>query len=130
MANKRILLVDDDPVVVDLLTDLLGDEGYEVQAAKSGAAAVDLIREMIFDAAILDFRLPDMNGVALHRLIRQMDEELGNNTLFTSGVEQTGEAVDYYESFGLGFLAKPFEVHAVLGALNNLWAAETTPASC
>ena len=120
MATKRILVVDDEEVIVDLLTAILTDQGFEVDFALDAAGALDKVRESIFDAAILDFNLPDMNGVMLHREIRQMDEELADNTLFTSGVEQSEKNLDYYTSYGKGFLSKPFEVQEVLSAVNTL----------
>jgi len=120
MAVKRILVVDDEEVIVDLLTAILTDQGFEVDFALDAAGALDKVRESIFDAAILDFNLPDMNGVMLHREIRQMDEELADNTLFASGVEQSEKNLDYYTSYGKGFLSKPFEVQEVLSAVNTL----------
>ena len=120
MATKRILVVDDEVIIVDLLTVILTDQGFEVDFALDAASALAKVRESIFDAAILDFNLPDMNGLMLHREIRQMDEELADNTLFASGVEQSEKNLDYYTSYGKGFLSKPFEVQEVLSAVNRL----------
>ena len=120
MATKRILVVDDEVIVVDLLTAILTDQGFEVDFALDAASALVKVRESIFDAAILDFNLPDLNGLMLHREIRQMDEELADNTLFASGVEQSEKNLDYYTSYGKGFLSKPFEVQEVLSAVNTL----------
>ena len=120
MATKRILVVDDEVIVVDLLTAILTDQGFDVDFALDAASALAKVRESIFDAAILDFNLPDMNGLMLHREIRQMDEELANNTLFASGVEQSEKNLDYYTSYGKGFISKPFEVQEVLSAVNRL----------
>jgi len=120
---KRILVVDDDPGVVELLCDVLVDQGYEVVVAEDAAGALAQVREQIFDAAIVDFGLPDMNGLMLHREIRQMDEELAGRTLFTSGYEQSEKNLDYYTSQGSGFISKPFEVREILGALDALWHA-------
>ena len=120
MAVKRILIVDDEQVIVDMLTEILVDQGFEVAFALDAAGALERVRESIFDAAILDFNLPDMNGVMLHREIRQMDEELAANTLFTSGFEQSEKDLDYYTSYGKGFISKPFEIRDVLSAVNSL----------
>jgi len=120
MAVKRILVVDDEEIIVELLTAILTDQGFEVDFALDAAGALEKVRQSIFDAAILDFNLPDMNGVMLHREIRQMDEELADNTLFTSGIEQSEKNLDYYTSYGKGFLSKPFEAQEVLSAVNTL----------
>lgn len=120
MAAKRILIVDDEQTIVDFLSEILVDQGFEVESALDAAGALARVRESIYDAAILDFNLPDMNGVMLHREIRQMDEELAANTLFTSGFEQSEKDLDYYTSYGKGFISKPFEAREVLSALHSL----------
>jgi DNA-binding response OmpR family regulator len=124
MPAKRILVVDDEANIVDMLRDLLVEHGYEVDSAVDAAGALALVREKIYDAAILDFNLPDMDGVMLHRQMRQMDEELASRTLFTSGLTQTEKNIDYYTAFGSGFLPKPFDVDRVLAALRELWDNE------
>lgn len=121
MAVKRILVVDDEPEIVAVLSEILTGNGYQVDSAEDAAGALDQVRENIFDGAILDFNLPDMNGVMLHRQIRQMDEELGNHTLFTSGLVQSDQNLGYYSAYGGGFLPKPFEIQQVLDAVAGLF---------
>ena len=115
----RILIVDDEPDIVDLLSEILTASGFEVAGALNASDALEQVKAQIFDAAIVDFNLPDMNGVMLHRQIRQMDEELAQRTLFTSGQMQTDQDLDYYMVYGGGFLSKPFEVEQVLSALKK-----------
>jgi two-component system OmpR family response regulator len=119
--TRQILVVDDEPEIVELLRDVLSGHGYEVHSAPDAKGALALVREQIFDAAILDFNLPDMDGVMLHRQIRQMDEELADRTLFTSGLVQSESNLGYYSTYGVGFISKPFDYQEVLDALNNLW---------
>jgi DNA-binding response OmpR family regulator len=121
MAGKRILIVDDERDIIDLLTEVLGAHGYAVDSAVNAEGALDLVRANIYDAAILDFNLPDMNGVMLHRQIRQMDEELAGHSLFTSGLLQSDDNLGYYSAYSVGFISKPFDVQDVLEALRGLW---------
>src|SRR5512136_1546913 len=110
MASRRILVVDDEADIVDLLRDVLVSEGFEVDAASNAENALGLIRANIYDAALLDFNLPDMDGVMLHRQIRQMDEELAMRCIFMSGLVQSDSNLGYYASFSGGFLSKPFDI--------------------
>ncbi len=123
---KRILVVDDEPDIVELLRDILEAEGFDVAEAADSGEALERIREEIYDVAILDFNLPDMDGVMLHRQIRQMDPELADRTVFISGLVQSDENLDYYSAFGAGFLPKPFEVADVLSAVRKLLAADAS----
>jgi DNA-binding response OmpR family regulator len=121
MAGKRIIVVDDEQEIIDLLSEVLSAHGYTVDSAVNADGALELIRTNIYDAAILDFNLPDMNGVMLHRQIRQMDEELAGRSLFTSGLLQSDDNMGYYSAYSVGFIAKPFDVQDVLEALRGLW---------
>ncbi len=120
MARKKILIVDDEPEVLRFLEELLEEQGYAVDSAEDATGALELVRSTIYDAAILDFNLPDMDGIMLHRQLRQMDAELAGNTIFISGMAQAEQDLDYYSSQGGGFLAKPLEVSDVLDYLRRV----------
>jgi len=124
MAGERILVVDDEAEIVELLRDVLVAEGYVVDAAGDAAASLQLIRENIYDMALLDFNLPDMNGVMLHHQIRQMDAELASRTIFMSGLLQSDGNLGYYMSQSGGFLAKPFDIRDVLRQVRTVLGDE------
>lgn len=125
-GQKRVLVVDDEAQIVEMLTLALEGVGYKVDGAADGASALAAVRDHIYDAAILDFGLPDMNGLMVHREIRQMDEELAANTLFTSGLAQTDQSLGYFSTYGVGFLSKPFNIEEVIDSLESLWSTEET----
>lgn len=116
---KRILVVDDEPDIVDMLQEFLVANGYVADSAPTAEGALGLVRDQIYDAAILDFNLPDMDGVMLHRQIRQMDAELAQRTLFTSGLVQSEHNLGYYATYGMGFVSKPFDLQEVLDWLDS-----------
>jgi two-component system NtrC family sensor kinase len=120
MEGKRLLIVDDEVDIVDLLRDVLTSEGYVVDAAPDAETALRLIHDQIYDVAILDFNLPDMDGVMLHRQIRQKDPDLADRCLFMSGLVQSDTNLGYYAAQGAGFLSKPFDIEDVLAAVRNL----------
>ena len=120
-ARTRILVVDDETHIVDLLREVLVDQGYDVDAAADAQGALALIREHIYDAAFVDFQLPDMDGVMLHHEIRQIDPELAGRTIFMSGLVQSESNLGYYSAHGSGFLPKPFQVRDVLAAVRRVF---------
>ncbi len=123
-GQKHILVVDDDSQILDVLKQGLENVGYKVDCFQDGKTALQAVHDRIYDAAILDFSLPDMNGLSVHREIRQMDEELANNTLFTSGHVQSDQDLGYYSTYGVGFLSKPFIIQEIIGSLESLWTAD------
>jgi CheY-like chemotaxis protein len=76
MTPKTILCVDDDELVRNALTTLLSSFGYQVVTAESGAAALRLLGSHNVDLAIVDYNMPQMNGLALAREIKQLQPEL------------------------------------------------------
>ena len=110
MAGERILVVDDEADIVELLREVLEADGYVVDAAPDAGEALRLIRQNLYDAALLDFNLPDMDGVMLHHQIRRIDSDLASCTIFMSGLLQSEDNLGYYLSQSGGFLAKPFDI--------------------
>jgi len=127
--SKRILVVDDEAEIVDLLRDILVSEGFEVDAAFNAESALEFIKASIYDAALLDFNLPDMDAVMLHHRIRQMDEDLARHCVFMSGQVQSEDNLGYYSSYSGGFLSKPFDIRDVLGVIRNLLETGDEPGS-
>src|SRR2546421_12014082 len=71
-ANASILVVDDDPDTCRNLSDILTDLGYRVDVAHDGPSALELVRERPYDVALLDLKMPGMDGVTLYREIRKL----------------------------------------------------------
>ena len=124
MPPKRILVVDDEAPIVSLLQSTLSEAGFEVDGAQNAADALSLVKDNLYDVAIVDFVLPDMNGVMLHSKIRQMDQDLGQRTIFISGVAQTEGDLSYYTQTAGGFLQKPFDTNDVVACVRKLLEEE------
>lgn len=71
-AMHSILVVDDDQDTCRNLSDILTDLGYAVQTATDGPSALELVRRNSFDVALLDFKMPEMDGLTLYREIKRL----------------------------------------------------------
>ena len=71
----RILIVDDEVDTCANLCDILTDLGYQVDTAYDGFAALELVKKNAYDVALLDLRMPGMDGLELYRKIRQISAE-------------------------------------------------------
>lgn len=69
--TRRILIVDDDPDIVANLRDILRDLGYQTDTASGSAEALTLVDSNSYDVALLDFKMPGLDGAALCQQIRQ-----------------------------------------------------------
>jgi CheY-like chemotaxis protein len=72
MAASSILLVDDDEDICASMADILSDLGYAVDSAYDGPAALELTRQAPYGLALLDYKLPGMNGVEVYRHIKRL----------------------------------------------------------
>lgn len=116
-AAPAILVVDDDPDTCRNLADILTDLGYRVDTAPDGPAALDRVRAGPYDVALLDFKMPGMDGVELYRRIKQV--RAGTVAILVSGYT-TPAARD--EAAGAGawrVLAKPVDLPALLGLVGE-----------
>ncbi len=89
---KRVLVVDDDPQILDMFTDLLGRDGQmEVRTASTGYDAGLLTESFKPHLIVLDFMLPDINGDLVCRRLREREDTRDVRVLFVSGVVSEGE---------------------------------------
>lgn len=127
MAVKRVLVVDDDPDIVDYLGFFLGDEGYEVSTAGRSSAALNALDEFEPDAVILDVVLPGKSGLDLLVHIRQHERWSEVPIIVLTGndaiVQDNGK--NYLAGFRLErgadlVLAKPVDRDALIAVLAAL----------
>ncbi len=123
-APRRVLVVDDDPSLADVLADALRLEGHAVEAALSGRQALQLLEQTLPDLVVSDVRMPDMDGPALHAEATRRWPALAQRFLFMTGDTVSGDTRRALERIGLPVLEKPFALEdaqqAVARALQAL----------
>ncbi len=103
--QARILVVDDEPSITDVVTYNLRKEGYEVQFAADGVTAVQMVNSGSFDLVILDVMLPKMDG---YEVLRQIRANHKTPVLFLSARDTELDKVVGLEIGGDDYLSKPF----------------------
>jgi two-component system phosphate regulon response regulator OmpR len=114
---ERILLVEDDVRLADMLGEYLGQAGFSVTVAPLGGAALERLSGTPFDAVVLDLMLPDMDGLEVCRQVRARDD---TPILMLTA---RGDAVDRIVGLELGaddYLPKPFEPRELLARLRAI----------
>ena len=113
----RILVVDDQKEILDILNILLSGEGYEVIQAKNGKEALDSLKRMEFDLIILDVMMPQFNGYQTCIEIRKISNV---PILFLSAKSQDSDKTLGYSSGGDDYLSKPFSYNELLNRVKAL----------
>jgi CheY-like chemotaxis protein len=108
--RHRILVVDDEPLVTQLIAEALALEGHEVDTAKNGREALERISACAYDAILSDLRMPELDGVGLYRELDQRNPGLLRRIAFVSGTTQPVEYASFLEETGVPVLRKPFAI--------------------
>ena len=105
-----ILVVDDEPTILDLLVQLLDDEGYATLAAPDGVAALELLAREAADLVLLDVMLPGLDGPGVVRRLREQPRTAAIPVVLMSAARQPGlDGLDH-----VAFLRKPFDLDQLL----------------
>jgi len=114
----RVLVVDDEPTLTELLSSVLRYEGWDTAVAGDGASAVRMAREFGPDAVILDVMLPDISGF---EVLRRLRAELPHvSVLFLTARDAVEDRVAGITAGGDDYVTKPFSLEEVLARLRGL----------
>jgi len=104
-VKKRILVIDDDEAVLKSMARLLDFEGYQVDTAKTGKEAVEKSQLNFYNLALIDIRLPDMEGTALLRAMRDMVPRMVK--IILTGYPSTSNAIEAANKGADAYVIKP-----------------------
>jgi formate/nitrite transporter len=115
--RKRILVVDDEQVVRDSCRAVLEGEGFEVETAAGGRAGLDRFTQRDFDLALLDIKMPDMDGMDLFRRVHRDHPETA--VIIITGYGTLEQAAEATRLGACNFLRKPFAPEELTGAVDE-----------
>lgn len=114
----RVLVVDDEPDLAEVLCGVLRYEGWQVQAAADGASALEAARELRPDAVVLDVMLPDTDGLQVLRRLRAETPEVC--VLFLTARDAVEDRIAGITAGGDDYVTKPFSLEEVVARLRGL----------
>ncbi|MCD6352196.1 MAG: PAS domain S-box protein, partial [Armatimonadetes bacterium] len=123
----RLLVVDDEPAVRDVIRTALEAEGYSVESCGDAQDALELLTEQDFDAVICDLRLPGMDGPTLYHLAARRRPELTRRFLFVTGDTVSEASRQFLQTTGAPALNKPFELDELHTAVASVVAGLRDP---
>ncbi|MDH2443296.1 response regulator transcription factor [Amnibacterium sp. CER49] len=114
----RVLVVDDEPTLTDLLQMALRYEGWEVKTAADGRHALTLAREFRPDAIVLDMMLPDIDGMQVLSRLRQDGQQTA--VLFLTAKDSLEDRINGLTAGGDDYVTKPFSLEELVARLRGL----------
>jgi two-component system, OmpR family, response regulator len=117
-TEYRILVVDDEPSIVDAVATALRYEGYEVEEATSGRAALAAVARAEPDLIVLDWMLPDVEGIEVGRRLRA--QGVKSAVLFLTAKDATENKVEALRAGGDDYVTKPFSLAEVVARVQAI----------
>lgn len=115
---KKILLIDDDKTIRETLSLALEDEGFIVDTAENGKEAISKSFENFYNIAIVDWRLPDIDGTKLLGKLKETTPKMAK--LMLTGFPSMDNAIDAVNNYADAFLIKPVHFEKLLMKINDL----------
>lgn len=113
MTNKtNLLIIDDDPGACETLSDIFEDEGYHVATANTCRQAEDKLEQTAFDAALIDIKLPDMDGIVLLREFKKSYPEM--ICIIITGYAALQNAIEALKQGADGYFTKPLVIEEII----------------
>jgi two-component system phosphate regulon response regulator PhoB len=116
----RVLVVEDDPAIVELITYNLEGEGFSVSVAETGEEAQMLVNEAPFDLILLDWMLPGVSGIELCRRLRQRNETTGVPIIMLTARGEEGDRVRGLATGADDYIVKPFSVAELIARVKAM----------
>lgn len=123
----RILLIDDEPDVSEVLTLALERKGYIVEQASDGQQGLVLMLLQPPDLILCDLHMPGMSGEELYRRVKSDHPALARRILFTTGDTIRARTRDFLEENHVPYLCKPFELKQLLSEVEKVLKALSLP---
>jgi len=109
--NRSVLIVDDEKDMCDLVVDFLGREGYEVDAANSGAEALDRFKNHEYDVVITDLRMREMDGMQVLKEVKSLRPDVP--VLMITAFGSIDRAIEAMKAGAFYFVTKPFKMRQI-----------------
>jgi adenylate cyclase len=118
-SKGEILVVDDNPTNLTLLSNMLAEGGYEVRAALSGVLALRATMAAAPDLILLDVNMPGLNGYDVCRELKSNERTRAIPIIFISALDAIGDKVMAFEVGGADYITKPFQMREVLARVRT-----------
>jgi len=118
--RARILVVDDDPLVTQLIVDALTGEGYQLDSVTDGVAALERLEHQRYDLILSDLHMPNLDGVGLYHALTQRQGRPLENIIFLTGSAGSSDLHHFLKTTGLPVLRKPFTLVELLQLVHRI----------
>jgi len=125
MAKTKILVVDDEPATLQLLSQILIAEGHKVQAVDNARDALERIKRERYSLILLDIKLPSMSGTELYKSMQKIAQSLARRVVFITGDVMGTDTRDFLSKTKARYITKPFDIEQFKKDINRILTQRT-----
>lgn len=119
-APLKLLVVDDERILVELLCEFLRSAGHQVDDAGDGKKALELASARDYDIILTDLKMPGLDGQGLYERLCKLKPEMARRFVFSTGDLANPKVQTFFQSTGCLYLSKPFKLESVLTVLDQV----------
>jgi PAS domain S-box-containing protein len=119
-VGKKVLIVDDENVIRDILSRILSERGYHVETASSGAEGLEKVQDSQYEAYLLDIKMPGVDGKDMYEIIGTKYPAMVSRVIFITGDTITKSTLSFLEATGREYFSKPLDFPRLIKAIEEL----------
>jgi len=112
-SERRLLIVDDEPGIIEVLREILGENGYHIETASNGTEALARIASQPYDLILSDLCMPEMSGEEFFRALRDRFPHMADRIIFITGDTVSPKSRQFLDETRARWLSKPFNIHEI-----------------
>ncbi|MFC1949615.1 PAS domain S-box protein [Chloroflexota bacterium] len=120
LPKTRVLIVDDDTIVQEFLTEVLTREGHEVEVVDNGDDALEKLGSEDYDVILLDIKLPGINGIELYKQLQKKNKSLVRRVIFVTGDVMGEDTVSFLSKTRAAYITKPFDAEQLKKGIERI----------
>lgn len=120
ISKKKILVVEDEPILGNLCIRILKLNGYTAELAKNGRIAKDMIQSNNYDLCLTDIRTPEMDGMELYKYLKEDRPALAKKVIFMTGDVMSKGIDTFIDKYKVRYILKPFTQSELVAAIKEL----------
>ena len=124
VSKAKILIIDDDLIVQQFLTEMLSEEGHEIEIANNGDDALERLGGKDYNLILLDIKLPGTNGIEIYKHLQKTAKSLANRVIFITGDTTTG-TMTFLNRNEAPYITKPFDTEQLKKIIHSILALST-----
>jgi CheY-like chemotaxis protein len=120
ISGARILVVDDDTIVQKFLTEILTEEGHEVEIIENGDEALERLGIEDYDVILLDVKLPGISGIEIYKHLQKRAKSLARRVVFITGDVMGKETMSFLSRTRALYITKPFDAEKLIKDVDRI----------